>query len=82
MADYRPALYHQPLSLDCALVRRELKNRNIDVQLKDILLSRKHRAELAQLLDGEPLVPCLVLADTIIADKDAILRYLRLRYGR
>ncbi|PID38578.1 MAG: hypothetical protein CSB49_04895 [Proteobacteria bacterium] len=82
MTDYRPTLYHQPLSLDCARVRRELKSRTIEVQLKDVLLSRKHRAELARLLEGAPMVPCLVLADTVIAGKDAILRYLRLRYRR
>lgn len=82
MADYRPTLYHQPLSLDCARVRKAIRAHHADVRFKDVLLSRRHRRELARLLDGEPKVPCLVLADTVLTDKEAIVRYLDLRYGR
>lgn len=82
MADYRPTLYHQPLSLDCARVRQAIRAHGADVKLKDVLLSRRNRCELSRLLDGEPKVPCLVLADAVLTDKEAIMRYLDLRYGR
>lgn len=79
--DYRPVLYHHPVSFGCARVRLRMRSLRVDARLKDVMLSRRHRDELRELLDGQVRVPVLVLADEVIVDKQAILRYLDLRYG-
>lgn len=81
MSDYEPILYTTLLNADCVRVRWALRRSGIDVKTKDVLVSRRNRGELQRLLDGNVVVPCLALPDSVIVERDAILRYLRLRYG-
>lgn len=78
---YRPILYHSPLVADCWRVRREIARLGVNVELRDALVSRRHRREVVDLTGGVHL-PCLVLPQTVIADTEAILRFLALRFGR
>ena len=77
----RPILYHHPLHPGCWRVRRLIGELRVDVVYRDVLLSRRHRRDVAELA-GRVAIPCLVLPQTVIADTAAILRFLRLRYGR
>jgi len=81
MSDYHAVLYTHPLSSDCLRVRRVLKDLGVEVETRNVWVSRKNRGELERLLNGEVRVPCLVLPGTVIPDRDAILRFLHLRYG-
>jgi glutathione S-transferase len=80
MADYRPVLYHSQLSADCVRVRRALRCLGVEVDVRNVLLSLRHRAELRRIA-GDTRVPCLVIAGTVVREPDEILKYLRLRYG-
>jgi glutathione S-transferase len=79
MTDYRPILYHRTLSLESLRLRRVIAELRIDVELRDVLLSRRYRDEHEEL--GGTSLPCLVLAGTVIEEIDEIVKYLRLRYG-
>lgn len=81
MNSYGPILYTRALSFECARIVRAFRERGVDFETKDVLVSRRNRGELQQLLDGQVRVPCLVLSDAVLTEPDAILRYLRLRYG-
>jgi len=48
----------------------------LDVELRDVLWSDDHRAELAELCEGAVVVPTLVLRNSVIADSAAILASL------
>jgi glutathione S-transferase len=81
MTDYRPVLYLSQLSTRCARVKRAVRELEVDVDQRDILLSRQHRQELKELA-GNVKVPCLVIAEeTVVQDADEIVKYLQLRYG-
>jgi glutathione S-transferase len=80
MSSYGPVLYHRQLCRRCARVRRALRQAGVDVELRSVLLSRRHRDEL-RLLAGEVRVPCLVISGTVVYDVEEIEKYLRLRYG-
>jgi glutathione S-transferase len=81
MARYRPVLYHRLLSPSCARVRRTILELGLDVELREVLLSRTNRHAL-RALTGHVRVPCLVLPDAERLEEEAeIDKYLRLRYG-
>jgi glutaredoxin len=80
MGAYRPILYHRVLSWKCARVRRTIRRLGLEVELRDVMLSPRHREELQQTA-GDVEVPCLVIGGTIIHRADEIEKYLRLRYG-
>jgi glutathione S-transferase len=80
MADYRPVLYHSQISPRCARVRRAIRHLEVEIDLRDILFSRRHRQELVEMI-GEVRVPCLIVAGTPVCETDEIEKYLRLRYG-
>jgi glutathione S-transferase len=80
MASYRPVLYHRVLSLRCARVRRAIRELGVEVELREVLLSRRNRQELLELA-GRVQVPCLILPGTVLHEEDEIEKYLRLRYG-
>jgi glutathione S-transferase len=52
----------------------------VQVELRGVLLSRRHREELRQLA-GTVRVPCLVISGTVVREVEEIEKYLRLRYG-
>lgn len=81
MNNYGPILYTRALSLECARVVRAFRDLGVEFETKDVLVSRRNRGELQRLLDGQVRVPCLVLSDAVLTEPEAILRYLRLRYG-
>jgi glutathione S-transferase len=81
VSSYAPVLYTTPLNPECVRVKRAIRRLGVDVETKDVLVSRRNRDELQQLLDGDVVVPCLALPDSVITEGDEILRYLRLRYG-
>ena len=80
MSTYRPVLYHRPLCRRCARVKRALRQLGVAVELRGVLLSRRHREELRQLA-GAVRVPCLVVSGTVVREVEEIEKYLRLRYG-
>ncbi len=81
MASYRPVLFHRVLSPSCARVRRTIAALGVDVELREVLLSRRNRHALRELA-GHVRVPCLVLPDAERLEEEAeIEKYLRLRYG-
>jgi glutathione S-transferase len=80
MTDYRLVLYHSQLSPQCARVRRVLRQLEVEIDLRDVLFSRRHRRELVEMV-GSVRVPCLVVAGTPVDEPDEIEKYLRLRYG-
>lgn len=82
VAKHIPVLYTNALSPDCVRVRREFKRLGVEVETRDVLVSRRNRGELSRLLDGQTRIPCLVLADELIAETEEIMRFLRLRYGK
>jgi glutathione S-transferase len=80
MSSYRPVLYHRLLSPSCSRVRRAIRELGVDVELREVLLSRRHRRELRRIA-GRVRVPCLVLPGTVLSEETEIEKYLRLRYG-
>ncbi len=81
MSHYGPILYHRVLSLECARARRALRRHGVDVELREVMLSPRHKEELRQ-VTGELEVPCLVISGTVVRRADEIEKYLRLRYGQ
>jgi glutathione S-transferase len=82
MASYAPVLYHRMLSPTCARLRRTIRGLGVEVELREVLLSRRNRAALREAAGGRVPVPCLVIAGTVVRGADEIEKYLRLRYGR
>jgi glutaredoxin len=80
MTDYRPVLYHSQLSGDCSRVKRTLRELSVEVEERNVLLSRRHRLELKE-LSGSAQVPCLVIAEAVVQDAEESIKYLHLRYG-
>ncbi len=80
MTKYNPILYHRVLSRDCARVRRTIRELGLDVELREVMLSRRYRDELREVA-GDVEVPCLVISGTVVRTADEIEKYLRLRYG-
>lgn len=52
------ALYHYQSCPYCAVTRRAIDKKNVDVEHRDIQKSREHRNTLTQ-QGGKPQVPCL-----------------------
>ena len=80
MSHYGPILYHRVLSLECARVRRALRRFGVEVELREVMLSQRHKEELREVA-GEVEVPCLVISGTVVCRAEEIEKYLRLRYG-
>jgi len=80
MASYRPVLYQSQLSSHCARVRRTLRSLGVEVEVRDVLLSRRNREDLRRIA-GDVRVPCLVVCGTAVQGPEEICKYLHLRYG-
>lgn len=80
MADYRPVLFHSQLSADCLRIKRAIRELRVDVDIRSILVSRRHREELRGIA-GSLRVPCLVVAESVVQGAEEIEKYLHLRYG-
>ena len=80
MSDYRPVFYYQQLSSRCICIKKTIRELGIDVEMRNVLLSRKNREELKK-ATGHCRVPCLVIAGTIVYGSEEIRQYLCLRYG-
>jgi glutaredoxin len=80
MANYLPIFYHRVLSSDCARIKRTIRSLGVEVEMRNVLLSRKNRKELRQKA-GQIQVPCLVVSDTVVKEAEEIEKYLYLRYG-
>ncbi len=80
MPSYGPVLYHRLLCPYCARVKRIIRRLGVQVELREVLLSRRNRAELRELA-GQVRVPCLVVSGTVVREPDEIMKYLELRYG-
>jgi glutaredoxin len=80
MADYRPVLFHSQLSTDCLRIKRTIRELKVDVDIRSILVSRRHREELRGIA-GSLRVPCLVVAESVVQGVEEIEKYLHLRYG-
>ncbi len=80
MPHYAPVLYVRLLCPRCARVRRAIRRLGVEVEQREVWLSRRHREELREAA-GEVSVPCLVISGTVVREADEIVRYLQLRYG-
>lgn len=80
MADNRPVLYHSQLSGPSQRLRRRLRRMGVEVEERNVLLSRRNRQELRRIA-GDLRVPCLVICGNPVHETDEIQKYLELRYG-
>lgn len=80
MSDYRLIFYFRRFSRDNAALRRCFGEIGLEVELREIVLSRKNREALKK-ATGKIDVPCLVIGSTNILGAEEIKKYLCLRYG-
>ncbi len=77
-------LYHFPACPFCHIVRREMRRLSLDIPQRNIQQSRVWHKELLR-GGGKGQVPCLRIKDNKgerwMYESDAIIKYLRKRFG-
>jgi glutaredoxin len=80
MGNYGPILYHRQLCPHCARIKRAIRDLGLEVEMRDVLFSRRNREALRQVA-GQVRVPCFIISGIVVREAEEIEKFLRLRFG-